>query len=119
MTALQPGLRGLAVLTVGLAVGRYAVPAQDKSPVAPSPSPPQALVADGSSSAAPIATRVAHLRGTQSGGANGGTLLKFAVPNPTVFDDAIADIMTVGAGPDWFFASANDTTDRGPDDFLN
>ena len=70
-------------------------------------------------SAAPIATRVAHLRGTQPGGANGGTLLKFGVPNPTVFDDAIADIMTVGAGPDWFFASANDTTDRGPDDFLN
>ena len=46
MTALQRGLRGLAVLTVGLAVGRYAAPARDESPAAPGPSPPRALVAD-------------------------------------------------------------------------
>ena len=46
MTALQHGLSGLAVLTVGLAVGRYAAPGQDKSTVAPGRSPPQASVAD-------------------------------------------------------------------------
>jgi hypothetical protein len=70
-------------------------------------------------SAAPIATRVAHLRGTLPGGLNGGSLLKFGGANATVFDDAIADIITAGTGLDWFFASAVDDTDREPGDFLN
>jgi hypothetical protein len=45
-------------------------------------------------------TRVKQLNGSQSGGLNASYFLK----NTTVFDDKTTDVLTGGAGMDWFFA---------------
>jgi Ca2+-binding RTX toxin-like protein len=64
---------------------------------------------------ADYATRIGHLKGTLAGGLNGPTFL-----NPsTVFDDAVADLITGGSGLDWFLATALDSTDRGVGEVLN
>jgi Ca2+-binding RTX toxin-like protein len=60
-------------------------------------------------------TRVGHLKGTLAGGLNGTTVLNSA----SVFDDALADLITGGSGLDWFFATALDSTDRGLGEVLN
>jgi Ca2+-binding RTX toxin-like protein len=51
------------------------------------------------------ADRVANLRGLGTGlRINGDYFLKTSGPDATVFDDGSADILTGGAGLDWFFA---------------
>jgi Ca2+-binding RTX toxin-like protein len=64
---------------------------------------------------ADYATRIGHLKGTLAGGLNGPTLLK----SSNLIDDALADIMVGGNGLDWFLATALDSTDRVPGEFLN
>jgi Ca2+-binding RTX toxin-like protein len=55
----------------------------------------------------PFATRVAHLNGTLPGGLNGTAFLTRSGPSPTVFDDAIDEL--VGYGDlDWILSSAGD-----------
>jgi Ca2+-binding RTX toxin-like protein len=63
-------------------------------------------------SAAPYATRVAHLRGDLPGGLNGTFFLTSTEPDQTVFDDEVSDVLTGGADLDWFFIGLGDTTDR-------
>ncbi|MFO0954167.1 MAG: SdrD B-like domain-containing protein [Isosphaeraceae bacterium] len=53
------------------------------------------------SSAAPLATRAAHLAGAEAGGLNGTFLLN----GSTVHDNGVADTLTGGSGNDWFFAN--------------
>jgi Ca2+-binding RTX toxin-like protein len=53
------------------------------------------------------ATRVANLMGTGSGSSfsdrlNGDTFLRSTGTNATVFDDAVADVLTGSSGLDWF-----------------
>ena len=60
-------------------------------------------------------TRIAHLKGTIAGGLNGLTFLN----QSKVVDDAIADIVTGGAGLDWFLTTALDSTDRAAGEVLN
>jgi Ca2+-binding RTX toxin-like protein len=55
------------------------------------------------------ADRVAHLTGT-TGGLNGSAVLTSA----TVHDDAIRDVLTGGAGADWFVITAPDSLDLKP-----
>ena len=55
-------------------------------------------------SAASYDTRVARLRGTQGGGANG----QFTLAGDTVLDDFAADKLTGSSGRDWFFTFAGD-----------
>jgi hypothetical protein len=55
-------------------------------------------------SADDYATKIARLTGTQSGGANGSTLLT----NATVQNSGKANTLTGGAGVDWFWKSALD-----------
>jgi Ca2+-binding RTX toxin-like protein len=56
--------------------------------------------------------RVAHLRGTTSGGLNGSFLLSNS-PSDTLFDDALLDTLTGNSAQDWFLASTSDLlTDR-------
>jgi hypothetical protein len=45
-------------------------------------------------------TRIGHLLGTISGGLNGSYFLN----SSTVFDNGLVDVLTGGAGMDWFFA---------------
>ena len=66
-----------------------------------------------------VETRVGHLRGTIPGGLNGRVLLTASGPTATFIDDAIADLMRAGAGPDWFFAAPDDDTDLDADKLLN
>jgi ELWxxDGT repeat protein len=55
------------------------------------------------------ATRVGQLNGSLSGGLNGSYLLNSAA----VFDDSATDVLTGGAGVDWFFAHLKGkSTDR-------
>lgn len=56
------------------------------------------------SSATPYDMRIAHLFGTQTGGANGSILLKVS----TVFDDGLANSLTGELGLDWFFKGTGD-----------
>jgi hypothetical protein len=63
-----------------------------------------------------FATRRANISGTGAGTrANGNYFLTTSGPNPTVFDDASADILTGSSAEehDWFFF--NSTTDRATD----
>lgn len=57
-------------------------------------------------SARDYATRVANLRGEGTGPRlNGSYVLRSDGPNRTVFDDGAADVLTGGAGRDWFFVN--------------
>src|SRR5262249_27788066 len=51
--------------------------------------------------------RIAHIRGTQSGGLNGTNYLN----STTVSDDGAADTLTGGAGLDWFWGLLAEITD--------
>jgi Ca2+-binding RTX toxin-like protein len=56
--------------------------------------------------------RISHLKGTTTGGLNESSYLTTGA-SATVFDDAIADILTGGLGQDWYFARVGvDTNDR-------
>ena len=70
-------------------------------------------------SASPYADRVGHLRGTLPGGANGHVFLRTTGTNPTVFDDAIADLLRGESGQDWFLAIAAEVADRELNEVLN
>ena len=54
------------------------------------------------SSAASNAVRVAHIRGTTTGGLNGANVLKTG-SGATVFDDSVVDVLANDSGRDWFF----------------
>ena len=59
-------------------------------------------------SARAFATRIANLRGTETGTrSNGTTFLNL----DTVFSDPELDVLTGGAGSDWFWADDNEITD--------
>jgi hypothetical protein len=59
-------------------------------------------------SARAFATRIANLRGTENGTrSNGTTFLNL----DTVFSDPELDVLTGGAGADWFWADDNEITD--------
>lgn len=66
-------------------------------------------------SAKSYATRVAHLRGTQGGGLNGGVFLT----SSTVTLGTTKETLTGRAGHDWFWATSLDITDRTLNEFLN
>jgi len=55
-------------------------------------------------SAADYDTRVARLRGTQSGGLNGSVVLD----SSTLLDDLAADVLTGSSGQDWFLVFGQD-----------
>jgi hypothetical protein len=59
-----------------------------------------AIMAEWGRTDADYNTRIAHLMGTQSGGLNGSYFLN----SSTVFDNGLIDVLTGGAGMDWFFA---------------
>jgi uncharacterized repeat protein (TIGR01451 family) len=60
-----------------------------------------AIMAEWKRSDADYPTRIAHLRGTQSGGLNG----TFNLTTTTVHNDNAADQLTGGASLDWFWAN--------------
>lgn len=59
--------------------------------------------------------RVDHLTGKTPGGLNGSVLLK----STTVKKDSATDSLTGGDGQDWFWALANEISDRQPAERLN
>jgi Ca2+-binding RTX toxin-like protein len=62
---------------------------------------------------ADYATRILHLR---NGGGNNGT---FVLTSSTVHNDTAADVLTGGAGQDWFWAHLSEITDRDPSEQVN
>jgi hypothetical protein len=64
---------------------------------------------------ADYATRIAHLRGTLSGGLNGS----FDLTSSTVHSDTAVDTLTGAAGQDWFWANLSEITDRDPSEQVN
>ena len=66
-------------------------------------------------------TRVANLRGTGSGPRLNGTFYLQPTGTPTVFDDQAADLLTAGAGQDWFFANTDEDAinDRAASELLD
>jgi Ca2+-binding RTX toxin-like protein len=65
-------------------------------------------------SARDYSTRIANLQGTGTGPRlNGSFYLIASGPGRTVFDDGAVDVLTGGAGQDWFFANlTGDVKDR-------
>ncbi len=75
-------------------------------------------------SAAPVATRVSHLRGPAGGGTAGGLNALYFLNNSTVDDDVVKDELKGDGGADWFFARTAgpvlDTLDfKAAEDFFN
>jgi Ca2+-binding RTX toxin-like protein len=72
-----------------------------------------ALMSEWQRTDADYTTRISHLR---NGGGNNGT---FKLNSTTVHDDATADVLTGGAGKDWFWANLPEITDRDPSEQVN
>jgi Ca2+-binding RTX toxin-like protein len=70
----------------------------------------QSLMAEWSSSNS-YKIRISHLTGASSGGLNGDYTLHGG-PDATVFDDAVADILTGNDYYDWFLGQASEPTDK-------
>jgi Ca2+-binding RTX toxin-like protein len=61
---------------------------------------------DGRGALGSYTARIVHLR--KGSGLNGAYLLSSGKHHATVFNDAIADVLTGGDGFDWFFGDKND-----------
>jgi Ca2+-binding RTX toxin-like protein len=72
-----------------------------------------ALLSEWKRTDADYAIRISNLR---NGGGNNGS---FKLTSGTVHNDASADVLTGGAGQDWFWASLAEITDRDPSEQVN